>query len=61
MPVPQHTAGVPIWAYLRAMLFAFLAMLAIDWLAYALFDRWMDWRMLIPIAVIWPVVMVRLT
>jgi hypothetical protein len=61
MPVPQHSARVPLWAYLRAMLFVFLVALAIDWLAYALFDRWIDWWTLIPLAVLWPIIMVRLT
>ena len=61
MPITQQSARVPLWAYLRAMLFAFLVALAIDWLAYILFDRWMDWWALISIAMLWPIVMVRLT
>lgn len=43
------------------MMFAFLLLLVGDLITYAVAGRWVDWPFLIPVAVAWPFIMVRLT
>jgi uncharacterized membrane protein len=53
---------LPLWAaYMRAMLLAFIMLLGADWVAYWVWDKWIDWPFLIPFAIAWPIVMTAIT
>lgn len=54
--------SIPLWlAYFRAMLIVFVVLLALDWSAYSLCERWLAWPALIPIAIAYPIVMTAIT
>ena len=53
---------LPFWAaYLRAAVLAFLAVFAVDWIAFALWEKWIALPYLAAIAVVWPAVMTAIT
>ena len=58
----KPASKLPFWkAYVRGVLLVFTALLALDWLAYVAFERWLPWPFLIPVALFWPPVMTGLT
>ena len=62
MERPFNATGLPTWlAYLRAMLIAFVVLLAADWAAYLIWDRWLDLPFLVAIAIAGPLVMTAIT
>ena len=62
MKRPATTPRLPMWlVYARAVLLAFVVLLALDWVAYLLWGKWVDWPFLVAIAVAWPVVVTAIT
>lgn len=62
MERPFKETGLPTWlSYVRAMLIAFVVLLAADWAAYLIWDRWLDWPFLVAIGIAWPLVMTAIT
>ena len=46
---------LPFWvAYARAILFFFLVLMAINWLAYAVWGSWIDWFGVLALATVMP-------
>jgi hypothetical protein len=43
------------------MLGAFALLLAVDWVAYLAFGRWLAWPLLILLALAWPILMTAIT
>lgn len=62
MDRPTEAAALPKWlAYVRAMLFAFVILLAGDWAAYVIGGGWLHWPFLVPLAIAWPFAMTAIT
>nr|ALS90285.1 MetaGeneMark_Unknown Function [uncultured bacterium] len=47
--------------YARAVLLGFVVLLALDWAAYLIWGKWLDWPFLVVVAVAWPVVVTAIT
>ena len=46
---------LPFWvAYARAVLFFFLVLMALDWVAYLLWGKWLEWWGIVALAAVAP-------
>jgi hypothetical protein len=57
-----HPRKLPLWmGYLRAVAIVFLALLLVDWIAFALWGKWIGWPYLAGVAVVWPAIVTAIT
>lgn len=62
MKAGPNRRKLPLWiAYLRAMGFIYLGLIAANWVRYAVTGEWIAWPWAVLVAVLWPIIVTAIT